>query len=218
MDKKDIDYSLYIKTDLSVLTNRQREIFQMKLEGTSIAQIAKQIGCSRQNVSSILKYAVLRLDGHKEKQGHVDKKAELGQRSVDKKATLRQGGVDYSKYATRDLSDLNDNERIALKRRISGALYREIAQEINCTTGVVGYYLQCAVAKLDGRYEELMGKQVARVTEYRKGKGKEIAKKMRKKNYEEHREERIKKMKEYNKKYYEQNRERILERQKELRK
>lgn len=60
---KRINYQAYAGMDMSILTEYQRQIFQMKLSGLKNVEIAEKMGTSQSTVASLLWKAREKLDG-----------------------------------------------------------------------------------------------------------------------------------------------------------
>lgn len=200
--------------DIDNLTKRQKEVYRLLMEGNKQAEIARILGCSKQNVNTTLKIIKKNAENPKAEKNPKNKiekpKAETGAR----KTAIET----YEKYKEADFSVLSKREREVIELRISGKTNRQIADELGISINNVWIYLERARAKLDGRktakqkwYEANRDK----VYEKNKQNSKylEYSKTYSKKYYKE----RTERFKEYNRQYYLENRERILEQQKQRR-
>lgn len=199
-----MDFKSLKKIDLDVLTDRQRIAVQTILDGKTLTEIAKEMKCSKQNVSALIKSAQDRYIRIQGKQEHTSIKMKQCP------TTIRHNV--YEIYENYDLSELTPREKEMMLLKISGLSYREIANKLGLiSTSGVGVILQRAREKLDGTYnrDEINKK----MQEWRK-RNPEKVKEVNKKQYIINREKRIKDMKIYNKKYYQEHREQILEKRK----
>lgn len=207
-----IDLSVFDGNDLNALTNKQRAVVTMALDGKTGAEIAETLGCSRQNVSLILKNSVKRLLN-----------PPVGKEPPPKKGPR----VNYENYRNRDLSILTSTEREILLLKLNGLNNSEIAAQLRIKNNTVSNNLSKARQKLDGTFDAEKQRQYARdyykkdpKAHYEKVKkvisnNKEKYSDYGKKYYQEHKEYFKNYFKEYDKKYYQEHREEKLRKQKE---
>ena len=207
-----IDLSVFEGNDLNALTNKQRAVVTMTLDGKTGTEIAETLGCSRQNVSLILKNSVKRLLNPPVKKEPPPKK---------------EPRVNYENYRNRDLSILAQAERETLLMKLNGMNNSEIAAKLGIKKSTVSNNLSKARQKLDGTFDAEKQRQYARdhykkdpKTHYEKVKkvisnNKEKYSDYGKKYYQEHKEYFKNYFKEYDKKYYQEHREEKLRKQKE---
>lgn len=180
------------KIIMEKLSEREKKVIILYKSGMTHEEIAKKLGCARQNISHILKCI-------KETNGipiQPNKKR-----------------MDYRKYKTEDLSILTQLEKNIFIKWLDGNTYSQIAEQLNITSSSVGSLLCRVKTKLDGEetYEQKNRELVnarRRTPEHR-----EKAKKWHK-NYVNNHPEFKEQLKSYNREYYLKNRERILEKQK----
>lgn len=192
------------KIELDALTERQYIAVKAVIARKSLTEIAKEMNCSKQNVSELIKSA-------QERYIRIQGKQECASTKIQQCSTTIPHNA-YEIYANYDLSVLTPREKEMMLLKISGLSYREIANKLGLiSTSGVGVILRRAREKLTGTYnrDEINKK----AQEWRK-KNPEKVKEVNKKQYVKNREKRIKDMKQYNKKYYQEHREEILEKQK----
>ena len=191
-----IDLSVFEGNDLNALTNKQRAVVTMTLDGKTGTEIAETLGCSRQNVSLILKNSVKRI---------LDPQ-------IKKEPPAKKGPrVNYENYRNRDLSILTSTEREILLLKLNGLNNSEIAAQLRIKNNTVSNNLSKARQKLDGTFDAEKQRQYARdhykkdpKAHYEKVKkvisnNKEKYSDYGKKYYQEHREEKLRKQKERDK-------------------
>lgn len=217
MNKTKINIHKYAQCDLSNLTTRQREIFQLALKGKSYSDIAKELGGSRQNISSVIHCATKRLESIQEKNQLSQKK--IGER---KKAKAAKKKNFYLPFLRMDLSVLSNRELEVLVLASNGdKTYREIAEELAVSGSYIGDLLRRARLKLTGEYEPVRERQAEKQREFRKKMDEERREKRKKYASEYHKKYHRRKSEQinaYNKEYYQKHKEAILAKQKERRK
>lgn len=200
----------YKDYDLSNLTPRQIEVFQLALAGISCSKIAKELGTSKQNISGIIQFAINTLES-------AENKTPKTSNARVKHFAKKRNCFDYSQLVTRDLSLLSSREQEVLILAASNKTYGEISEELAISISSVGVLLNRAKLKLTGEYEpkrELAAQKErerkAHMDETKKEKIREYAKEYHKKYYQGNND----KISAYNKEYYQKNRERILAKKK----
>lgn len=178
------------------LTDKQRHVYDLYRNGMSQSDISKELGCSRQNVSYMLK--TIRDGKHGKDNGRNDRGKDVKQM------------VDYSKYKGADMSTLSDNQRKALLLRIEGKTCIEIAEILNMTRRAVDSLLQVARMKCDGKWRE----HEEKIREYNKVYNSQNSKK-KTLAAREYREKNREKYKKYQQEYYKKNKEKIVAKRKE---
>lgn len=123
--------------DISILSEREKKIYEMTMKGMSAKDIAAELGYTSAYIS-VLKRALYEKLGMEEIPGLNGKGREK---------------VDFSKYAGKDLSGLTDLEKKVIELRIEGVPYADIAKEMALSLGSVYQGAHNARAKLDGTYE-----------------------------------------------------------------
>lgn len=212
MENKKVEYTAYIGRDLSILTSRQREAFEMLLSGKKYSEIAAEMGCSKENIYGLIKVARKRLDSPPP----VPSLTPQNKKVVNKKVRSTKN----MKYADYDFSHLSDKQRFCMESHIAGMTYNQIAEALGVTPQYVSCVLYDARCKLDNVPNERLRRIAEHQKEYREKLGpdkKERFYNAHKKYYQKNRDKMIERFKEYNKSYYAKNRERILARQKEMR-
>lgn len=199
------------------------------LEGRSYVEISKILGCSKQNVSQLLKSASNQVEIKSsskqmfipslkrqekitiKKQEEVRRKQESARRKRESARKRQKEAQLYRKerYLGKSLSVLTPAESRVFLLWLDGFTYREIGEKLQVSAGI-GTLLNHARKKLDGTYEETRQQINLRRKEYRKRhkEDSEIQHKLKS------REQRLSEMREYNKRYYQAHREEILSRRK----
>ena len=178
--------------NLKYLTLRQKKAAILMLEGKSYVEISKILGCSKQNVSQLLKSSARR-------------KRESARKRQEETQLYRK-----ERYLGKSLSVLTPAESRVFLLWLDGFTYREIGEKLQVSAGI-GTLLNRARKKLDGTYEETRQQINLRRKENRKKcheEDSEIQHKLKS------REQRLSEMREYNKRYYQAYREEILSRRK----
>ena len=201
--------------NLKYLTLKQKKAAILMLEGRSYVEISKILGCSKQNVSQLLKSASNQVEIKSsskqmfipsiKKQEEVRRKQESA-RKRQKEAQLYR----KERYLGKSLSVLTPAESRVFLLWLDGFTYREIGEKLQVSAGI-GTLLNHARKKLDGTYEETRQQINLRRKENRKKcheEDSEIQHKLKS------REQRLSEMREYNKRYYQAYREEILSRRK----
>lgn len=208
--------------NLKYLTLMQKKAAILMLEGRSYVEISKILGCSKQNVSQLLKSAGNRVEikssskqmfipSLKRQEKITIKKQEEVRRKRESARKRQEEAQLYRKerYLGKSLSVLTPAESRVFLLWLDGFTYREIGEKLQVSAGI-GTLLNRARKKLDGTYEETRQQINLRRKEYRKRheKDSEIQHKLKS------REQRLSEMREYNKRYYQAHREEILSRRK----
>ena len=216
--------------NLKYLTLRQKKAAILMLEGKSYVEISKILGCSKQNVSQLLKSAGNQVEIKSsskqmfipslkkqekitiKKQEEVRRKQESARRKRESARTRQEETQLYRKerYLGKSLSVLTPAESRVFLLWLDGFTYREIGEKLQVSAGI-GTLLNRARKKLDGTYEETRQQINLRRKENRKKcheEDSEIQHKLKS------REQRLSEMREYNKRYYQAYREEILSRRK----
>lgn len=208
--------------NLKYLTLMQKKAAILMLEGRSYVEISKILGCSKQNVSQLLKSAGNRVEikssskqmfipSLKRQEKITIKKQEEVRRKQESARKRQKEAQLYRKerYLGKSLSVLTPAESRVFLLWLDGFTYREIGEKLQVSAGI-GTLLNHARKKLDGTYEETRQQINLRRKEYRKRhkEDSEIQHKLKS------REQRLSEMREYNKRYYQAHREEILSRRK----
>ena len=208
--------------NLKYLTLRQKKAAILMLEGKSYVEISKILGCSKQNVSQLLKSAGNQVEikssskqmfipSLKRQEKITIKKQEEVRRKQESARKRQKEAQLYRKerYLGKSLSVLTPAESRVFLLWLDGFTYREIGEKLQVSAGI-GTLLNHARKKLDGTYEETRQQINLRRKEYRKRhkEDSEIQHKLKS------REQRLSEMREYNKRYYQAHREEILSRRK----
>ena len=201
--------------NLKYLTLRQKKAAILMLEGKSYVEISKILGCSKQNVSQLLKSAGNQVEiKSSSKQMFIPslKKQESARRKRESARKRQEETQLYRKerYLGKSLSVLTPAESRVFLLWLDGFTYREIGEKLQVSAGI-GTLLNRARKKLDGTYEETRQQINLRRKENRKKcheEDSEIQHKLKS------REQRLSEMREYNKRYYQAYREEILSRRK----
>ena len=189
MDKTWMD-----KVNVDNLSDRQKEVFDLyKNIGMNQKKVAKELGCTHQNISCIL-------SSIKNKKKIKNKKRNMATEN-------------YLQYKSADLSILTDREKKILTMKMEGKTYKQIAEALEITTSCVGAMLNRAKTKLEGKetYEQRNRELVnarRRTPEHREKEKKWHRNFMN--NHPEFKEH----LKAYQREYYLKNRERIMEKRK----
>ena len=122
------NYEIYRNRDLSVLSRREKELFEEKLAGLSNIEISEKYGIAETAVMNILRAARNRLDGKK---------------NPAKKSYF------YETYQNRDWSPLSEAEQNFLADKINRLSNREIAMKHHTNSQNVSITLKNARFKLD---------------------------------------------------------------------
>lgn len=208
--------------NLKYLTLKQKKAAILMLEGRSYVEISKILGCSKQNVSQLLKSASNQVEikssskqmfipSLKRQEKITIKKQEEVRRKQESARKRQKEAQLYRKerYLGKSLSVLTPAESRVFLLWLDGFTYREIGEKLQVSAGI-GTLLNHARKKLDGTYEETRQQINLRRKEYRKRhkEDSEIQHKLKS------REQRLSEMREYNKRYYQAYREEILSRRK----
>jgi len=209
--------------NLKYLTLRQKKAAILMLEGKSYVEISKILGCSKQNVSQLLKSAGNQVEikssskqmfipSLKKQEKITIKKQEEVRRKQESARKRQKEAQLYRKerYLGKSLSVLTPAESRVFLLWLDGFTYREIGEKLQVSAGI-GTLLNRARKKLDGTYEETRQQINLRRKENRKKcheEDSEIQHKLKS------REQRLSEMREYNKRYYQAHREEILSRRK----
>lgn len=214
--KLKIDLKIFEDNDLSILTEKQREIIALTMSGKTTIEIATSLGCSCQNISDSLKRSAKRILNPPVKKESLPKK-------------VNKNRINYENYRNSDFSILPEAERKALLLKLDGLTNSEIAMEMETKDNTIAIYLLRARKKLDGEYEP----DRLKLNKYKKEsynrnpkKHYEMTKKAIERNkekYSEYEKEYYQNKKEYfqnyykeySKKYYQEHREEILQKQNE---
>lgn len=216
--KLKIDLKIFEDNDLSILTEKQREIIALTMSGKTTIEIATSLGCSCQNISDSLKRSAKRILNPPVKK-----------ESLPKSEKVNKNRINYENYRNSDFSILPEAERKALFLKLNGLTNSEIAMEMETKDNTIAIYLLRARKKLDGEYEpdRLKLKKYAKDSYNRNPKKHyEMTKKAIERNkekYSEYKKEYYQNNKEYfqnyykvySKKYYQEHREEILQKQNE---
>lgn len=216
--------------NLKYLTLKQKKAAVLMLEGRSYVEISKILGCSKQNVSQLLKSAGNRVEIKSsskqqmfipslkrqekitiKKQEEDRRKQEAARRKREAARKRQEEAQLYRKerYLGKSLSVLTPAESRVFLLWLDGFTYQEIGENLQVST--VGTLLNRARKKLDGTYEETRQQINLRRKENRKKRHEEDSEIQHK---SKSREQRLSDMKEYNKHYYQAHREEILSRRK----
>ena len=122
------NYEIYRNRDLSVLSRREKELFEDKLAGLSNIEISEKYGIAETAVMNILRAARNRLDGKK---------------NPAKKSYF------YETYQNKDWSPLSEAEQNFLADKIKRLSNREIARKHRTNSQNVSITLKNARFKLD---------------------------------------------------------------------
>lgn len=208
--------------NLKYLTLKQKKAAILMLEGRSYVEISKILGCSKQNVSQLLKSASNQVEikssskqmfipSLKRQEKITIKKQEEVRRKQESARKRQKEAQLYRKerYLGKSLSVLTPAESRVFLLWLDGFTYREIGEKLQVSAGI-GTLLNHARKKLDGTYEETRQQINLRRKEYRKRhkEDSEIQHKLKS------REQRLSERREYNKRYYQAHREEILSRRK----
>ena len=209
--------------NLKYLTLKQKKAAILMLEGRSYVEISKILGCSKQNVSQLLKSASNQVEikssskqmfipSLKRQEKITIKKQEEVRRKQESARKRQKEAQLYRKerYLGKSLSVLTPAESRVFLLWLDGFTYREIGEKLQVSAGI-GTLLNQARKKLDGTYEETRQQINLRRKENRKKcheEDSEIQHKLKS------REQRLSEMREYNKRYYQAYREEILSRRK----
>lgn len=199
----------YRDIDISSLTTRQREVLSLFLDGKMQTEIADILGCSKQNVSIILKTISSNITKPKDKITKTKRENEPKVKKVRKVVDVFS--EDREKYKDSDLSILALREREVLRLRISGKTYGQIADELNISTSAVGVMLGRARSKLDGKEtqaQKYFHANRKKIYAKRKENSQYIEK--QKMYHEMYYQKNLGRIREYNSEYYKKNREKIL--------
>ena len=188
-----------------------------------VVHISKILGCSKQNVSQLLKSAGNQVEIKSsskqmfipslKKQEKITIKKQEEVRRKQESARKRQEETQLyrkERYLGKSLSVLTPAESRVFLLWLDGFTYREIGEKLQVSAGI-GTLLNRARKKLDGTYEETRQQINLRRKENRKKcheEDSEIQHKLKS------REQRLSEMREYNKRYYQAYREEILSRRK----
>ena len=197
--------------NLKYLTLMQKKAAILMLEGRSYVEISKILGCSKQNVSQLLKSAGNRVEIKSsskqmfipslkrqekitiKKQEEVRRKQESTRRKRESARKRQEEAQLYRKerYLGKSLSVLTPAESRVFLLWLDGFTYRDIGEKLQVSAGI-GTLLKRARKEYRKRHE----------------KDSEIQHKLKS------REQRLSEMREYNKRYYQAHREEILSRRK----
>lgn len=210
-----MDLEKYRNRDYNLLTEKQKVVFFLALNGKTQAEISRELGCSRQNISIILKTACDTLDGNGRKSKRTKKKTEKPEKKERKSRNCK---IDYEKYKTYDLGVLTERQKEILRLKQEHMTYSQIAEKMGTSSVTVGTILKNIVDRLEGRktFAEIWNEKNREKINASRRKGGSYAAKQREihNRYVENNKEKIRK---YNREWYLKNRERILEKQKKNR-
>ena len=207
------DYGVYKDRDLSILSQHEKEIMTLKIDGLTYQQIADRLDITSGCVGALIQKSLAKLDGtYTQKKDENTQKKKINSHSS---STNRYNRYDYGVYKDRDLSILSQHEKEIMTLKIDGLTYQQIADRLDITSGCVGALIQKSRAKLDGTYHDGLRLTINRRRYESVLRDPVREKENRKRTYRKNRKKRIADMKEYNKKYYQQHREKLLKRQKE---
>ena len=215
--------------NLKYLTLKQKKAAILMLEGKSYVEISKILGCSKQNVSQLLKSAGNRVEIKssskqmfipslkrqekitikKQEEDRRKQESDRRKRESDRKRQEEAQLYRKERYLGKSLSVLTPAESRVFLLWLDGFTYREIREKLQVST--VGTLLTRARKKLDGTYEETRQQINLRRKEYRKKRHEEDSEIQHKLKS---REQRLSERREYNKRYYQAHREEILSRRK----
>lgn len=192
----------YTDEEVCNFTGNKKIIVEKIRQGYKAPEIAKKLGCSRQNIYSLIDSA-------------VNPKAPIRSKAPSKPGTPSKLNVPSKKHNFEnytDFSTLSNREYqiVSLLLKNPNIKYREIGDELGISAGAVGAAINRAAKKLSGRWEEERTKINERQKKYRERHLKE-EKERNKRYYENNRDKLINGMKEYNREYYQKNKEKILE-------
>ncbi len=221
-----MDIDVLKELNLELLTERQRAVVSMTLDGKTQVEIGKELGCRQATVSRLIQYAIRRnsriltskekpLSPKKTETQKKDENTQKKKINSHSSSTNRYNRYDYGVYKDRDLSILSQHEKEIMTLKIDGLTYQQIADRLDITSGCVGALIQKSRAKLDGTYHDGLRLTINRRRYESVLRDPVREKENRKRTYRKNRKKRIADMKEYNKKYYQQHREKLLKRQKE---
>lgn len=128
------------------LTEKQARIYELKKSGMKQTDIARNLGCSRQNVSAALKNIESQIASGEE---YVVKKKKDRNKHEHARTYMRRQKRDYNNYEGMDLSCLTDRQREILDLKMNGKKVSEIAKIAGTTSGNVCIILDRALCKLD---------------------------------------------------------------------
>lgn len=216
--KLKIDLKIFEDNDLSILTEKQREIIALTMNGKTTIEIATSLGCSYQNISDSLKRSAKKILNPTVKK-----------ESLPKSEKVNKNRINYENYRNSDFSILPEVERKALLLKLDGLTNPEIAIEMGTKENTIAIYLLRARKKLDGIYEpdRLKLNKYAKDSYNRNPKkhyemtkkaierNKEKYSEYKKEYYQNNKEYFQNYYKEYSKKYYQEHREEILQKQNE---
>lgn len=117
--KLKIDLKIFEDNDLSILTEKQREIIALTMSGKTTIEIATSLGCSCQNISDSLKRSAKRILNPPVKK-----------ESIPKSEKVNKNRINYENYRNSDFSILPEAERKALFLKLDGLTNSEIAMEM----------------------------------------------------------------------------------------
>ena len=186
--------------DYTKLTDRQLEVLLLRTSGMTILGIAKELGCTKQNVWTVIKSAEKRLISDNKTIKKDKQHGKINQPAIKLKQHKRRKARNIIDFSSEDIdiSVLSPTEKNVYCLRCGGKKYIEIAEELGLSISSVGEHLRRIKSKLLDTHN--------------------YKAKMREKNkyyYNKNRDKRILNMVAYNKKYYLKNKEEILKKRKE---
>lgn len=129
---KNIDYSKYCDYNLDRLSDREKEMLLLKIQGKTFKEISELYGITQSRVGQILYIAT---------------------QILDNKYTRKKGcNLDYSKYYGYNLDNLTKKEKAYMQLRIDGENESDIADMYNVSVSTVNTTLLRARRKLDSGY------------------------------------------------------------------
>lgn len=192
--RKGIDLERYKEMDISILRAEQQEVFKMALSGKSQSEIARELNCSRQNISVKIQTYCSILDGSTKVLQKKEKVQSAERSHLNNVKSYRK----INTFLFGDLSCLANRERQVVELIISGIKPIEIAKNLELSVGTVYVYLSNAQKKIQGEEVSPSSKKY-RKEYYQKNKDKicEVQKEYYQKNKDKYHE--------YQKEYYQKN-------------
>lgn len=126
---------------LSFLSTKELEIYKLISSGVTQAEVARILGCSRQNVNQYVSGINKKLAGR------------IGKKTSPRGRRCR---INYSKYKDMDLSMLSDKQRRILLYKIGGKTIHEIAESEGMPACTVSAVLTSTIKVLDGKKKPLI--------------------------------------------------------------
>lgn len=185
----------YTDEEICNFTGNKQIIIEKIRQGYKVSDIARYLGCSKQNVYSLI-------------DSIVGSKLQGRQKSSRKPRTLNKTH-NFDSYT--DFSALSKREFQIVSLLIENPSmgYAEIGKKLGISANTVRTLRCRASKKLSGQWDEYREKINNHQKEYRK-RHQEEEKERNKRYYDNNRDRLINGMKEYNKEYYRKNKERIL--------